>query len=308
LQVFAGSSNPGLAEAIASKLGLELGNVHLQCFSDGEMAIKYRDNIRGSDLFIIQSTSPPAENIMQLLLMLDAARRASARRVTAVMPYFGYARQDRKDQPRVAIGAKLVADLLVSAGADRILTIDLHAAQIQGFFNIPFDHIYASTVFIPYWRSKQLENLTVLAPDIGGIKMARAYARRLDADLAVIDKRRPEANRSEIMNIIGEVAGRNVLILDDLVDTAGTVTQAAAAVLEQDAKSVRCACTHPVLSGPALTRIGEVGISEFTITDTIPLREDAAPGMFNVITVAEVFAEAIRRIHEEKSLSSLFVE
>ncbi|MBL7033700.1 MAG: ribose-phosphate pyrophosphokinase [Candidatus Delongbacteria bacterium] len=308
MKIFAGDSNPGLATSIANRLGLELGDVRLKRFSDGEMAVKYRDNIRGSDLFIIQSTSPPADNILQLLLMLDAARRSSARRITAVLPYFGYARQDRKDQPRVAIGAKLVADLLVSAGADRVLTMDLHAAQIQGFFNIPFDHIYASTVFIPYWMSRDRVDLTVLAPDIGSIKMARAYAQRLDAGLAVIDKRRPEPNSSEVMNLIGEVENRNVLILDDMVDTAGTISLAAKTVLERGATTVRCACTHPVLSGPALSRIAESGINEFTITDTLPLRDEVDSDMFKVLTVAGVFAEAIKRIHEEKSLSSLFVE
>jgi len=308
LKIFAGDSNPELAASIARQLGQELGHVHLRRFSDGEMAVKYSDNIRGRDVFIIQSTCPPADNIMQLLLMLDAARRASAERITAVLPYFGYARQDRKDQPRVAIGAKLVADLLVSAGAERVLTMDLHAAQIQGFFNIPFDHIYASTVFIPYWRSQSIQDLTILAPDIGSIKMARAYAQRLDAGLAVIDKRRPEPNSSEVMNLIGEVENRNVLILDDMVDTAGTITLAAKTVLDRGAKSVRCSCTHPVLSGPAMERINDSGICEFIITDTIPLRDNVDTDMFRVLSVAEVFADAIRRIHNEESLSSLFVE
>jgi ribose-phosphate pyrophosphokinase len=307
LRIFSGDANPVLAKKIAAYLGQDLGNIEKYPFSDGELYVKYEENIRGKDVFLVQSTQPPAENIMQLLLMIDAAKRASAARITTVIPYFGYARQDRKDKPRVAIGAKLMADILVAAGADRVLTMDLHAAQIQGFFNIPFDHIYASAVVIPYFRELALPKLTVLAPDIGSIKMARAYASRLNGELAVIDKRRIGPNKIQVMNLIGDVADRNVLVVDDLVDTAGTVTEAVKTARAHNARSVRCACTHPILSGPAMEKIMEAEIEEFVVTDTVPLHDGVDERVFRVLSVSDVFGEAIKRIHEEESLSTLFV-
>ncbi|MGB0347115.1 MAG: ribose-phosphate diphosphokinase, partial [Balneolaceae bacterium] len=255
LAIFSGTSNPALARAIAKEYGTTLGKVTLKSFSDGELYVKFEQSIRGEDIFIVQSTPAPGDNIIELLLMLDAAKRASVKRVTAVIPYFGYARQDRKDQPRVSIGSKLMANLLVEAGADRVLTMDLHAAQIQGFFDIPLDHLYASRLFIDHLSNNPIENLVVVAPDVGSLKMSRSYAKKLGASLAFIDKRRPKANESEIMNIIGEVEGKNVLIVDDMIDTAGTLTNAAAAMKERGALSIVAMCTHPILSGPAFQRI-----------------------------------------------------
>ncbi|MEQ8883763.1 MAG: ribose-phosphate pyrophosphokinase, partial [Balneola sp.] len=249
LAIFSGRSNPALARAIAESYGTKLGDVTIKEFSDGELYVKFEQSIRGEDIFIIQPTPPPGDNIMELLLMLDAAKRASVKRVTAVIPYFGYARQDRKDQPRVSIGSKLMANLLVEAGADRILTMDLHAAQIQGFFDIPLDHLYASRAFIEHFKSNPIENLVVVAPDVGSLKTSRAYSKKLGTSLAFIDKRRPNANESEIMNIIGDVEGKNVLIVDDLIDTAGTLTNAAAAMKERGALNITAICTHPILSG-----------------------------------------------------------
>ncbi|MCZ7557044.1 MAG: ribose-phosphate pyrophosphokinase [Bacteroidia bacterium] len=305
--VFSGRSNTVLAEAIASQLGEPVGVCEIQTFSDGEIWVKYRENIRGRDVFIIQSTNPPAENLLELLIMIDAAKRASARRVTAVIPYFGYARQDRKDQPRVAITAKLVANLITSAGADRVISMDLHAPQIQGFFDIPFDHLYSSAVLLKHFRDLDLPNLSVVSPDVGGIKMARAFAKRLEADLVVLDKRRPRANEAEVMNIIGQVDGRNVLLVDDMIDTGGTFANAVKALIANGAQAVYGACTHPVFSGLAPQKISASGVSRISVTDTIPLRKEMEEtGLIDVQSVAVLFAEAIKRTHLHQSISSLF--
>tara|TARA_R100000908_G_scaffold64783_1_gene49972 strand:+ start:30475 stop:31407 length:933 start_codon:yes stop_codon:yes gene_type:complete len=304
LAIFSGTSNPALARAIAEEYGTSLGDVTIKKFSDGEQYVKYEQSIRGEDIFVIQSTPPPGDNIIELLLLLDAAKRASVKRVTAVIPYFGYARQDRKDQPRVSIGSKLMANLLVKAGADRILTMDLHAAQIQGFFDIPLDHLYASRAFIDHFTSNPIDNLVVVAPDVGSLKMARAYSKKLGASLAFIDKRRPKANQSEIMNLIGEVEGKNVLIVDDLIDTAGTLTNAAAALKERGALNIIAICTHPILSGPAFQRIEDSPIDEVLVTDTVQLRQPS--DKIKVLSVANIFAEAIQRIHTNDTISALF--
>ncbi|WP_020404417.1 ribose-phosphate diphosphokinase [Gracilimonas tropica] len=304
LAIFSGTSNPALARAIAEEYGTSLGDVTIKKFSDGEQYVKYEQSIRGEDIFVIQSTPPPGDNIIELLLLLDAAKRASVKRVTAVIPYFGYARQDRKDQPRVSIGSKLMANLLVKAGADRILTMDLHAAQIQGFFDIPLDHLYASRAFIDHFTSNPIDNLVVVAPDVGSLKMARAYSKKLGATLAFIDKRRPKANQSEIMNLIGEVEGKNVLIVDDLIDTAGTLTNAAAALKERGALNIIAICTHPILSGPAFQRIEDSPIDEVLVTDTVQLRQPS--DKIKVLSVANIFAEAIQRIHTNDTISALF--
>ncbi len=305
ITIVSGRSNPNLAQAIARIYGKPLGQVEIKNFSDGEIYVHYEESIRGSDLFIIQSTHPPADNWMELLLLIDAAKRASAMRVTAVIPYFGYARQERKDQPRVSIAAKLVANLLEKAGIDRVLTMDLHASQIQGFFDVPVDHLYGSAVFTDYFRQFDLSNLVVVAPDVGGIKMARAYARRLGADLALIDKQRPRQNETVVMNIIGEVAGKNVILIDDIIDTAGTLTNAARALREAGALEIMAACTHPLLSGKAYERIEASEISRLVVTDSIPLAR--ASGKISVVSVAETFADAISRISTDDSVSTLFI-
>lgn len=304
LAIFSGRSNPALSRAIAESYGTKLGDVTIKEFSDGELYVKFEQSIRGEDIFIIQPTPPPGDNIMELLLMLDAAKRASVKRVTAVIPYFGYARQDRKDQPRVSIGSKLMANLLVKAGADRILTMDLHAAQIQGFFDIPLDHLYASRAFIEHFKSNPIENLVVVAPDVGSLKTSRAYSKKLGTSLAFIDKRRPKANESEIMNIIGDVEGMNVLIVDDLIDTAGTLTNAAAAMKERGALNITAICTHPILSGPAYQRIEDSPIDEVLVTDTVSLRQPS--DKIKVLSVADIFAKAIQRIHTNDTISALF--
>lgn len=304
LKIFSGRSNRPLADKIAKVSGVPLGHADIQNFSDGEIWTKYSENIRGDDVFIIQSTHPPADNLMELLIMIDAAKRASARRVTAVMPYFGYARQDRKDQPRVSISAKLVANLITKAGADRVIAMDLHAPQIQGFFDLPLDHLYASAVFTDYFRKKEIPNLAVVSPDVGGIKMARSYAKRLEADLILIDKRRPKANEAEVMNIIGNVKGKNVLIVDDLIDTAGTFVSAVGALKKNGAQEVYGACTHPILSGRALERINQSEVKTIMVTDSIPLRRESPK--IELRSVAQLFAEAIIRTHNDQSISSLF--
>ncbi|MGE5313338.1 MAG: ribose-phosphate diphosphokinase [Acidobacteriota bacterium] len=304
LKVFSGRANRPLAELICHRLGEPLGRLDIKNFSDGEIWVKFVDNVRGADVFIVQSTQPPADNLMELLMTIDAARRASARKVTAVIPYFGYARQDRKDQPRVAITSKLVANLLTKAGADRIITMDLHAPQIQGFFDIPVDHLYSSVVFADYLRKKNIPNLAVVSPDVGGIKMARAYAKRLDGELVLIDKRRPAPNQVEIMNIVGNVDGKNVLIVDDLIDTAGTFANAVAALRKAGAQTVYGAATHPLLSGSAYQRINESEVEKLLVCDTIQLKEESPK--IEVMTVAGIFAEAIERTFENKSISSLF--
>ncbi len=304
LKIFSGRSNRQLAERICEVANVSLGKTEIQNFSDGEIWVKYSENIRGADVFIIQSTQPPADNLLELLILLDAAKRSSAKRVTAVIPYFGYARQDRKDQPRVAITAKLVANLLTKAGADRVITMDLHAAQIQGFFDIPMDHLYSSAIFTDYIRKMEIPNLAVASPDVGGIKMARSYAKRLGADLVVIDKRRPKPNEAEVMNIIGEVEGKNILIVDDLIDTGGTFVNAIHALKVNGAKELYGACTHPILSGAAIKRLDESELTQIWVTDSLPLR--AQSPKIHVRTAAHLFAEAIIRTHNNESISSLF--
>ncbi len=303
--IFSGRSNPALGRSIAEALGTELGQVAIKDFADGEIYVRYDESIRGSDLFIVQSTHPRGDNWMELLLMIDAAKRASAARVTAVIPYFGYARQERKDQPRVSIAAKLMANMLTTAGIDRVLTMDLHASQIQGFFDVPVDHLYGSAVFIDYFNQLELSNLVVVAPDVGALKIARAYAKRLHAELAVVDKRRPRQNEAEVMNIIGEVEGTNVLLIDDIIDTAGTITSGAAALKDAGALEIMAACTHPILSGPAYDRIESSVISRLAVTDTVPLKRPSE--RIDVVSVADIFADAISRISRDASVSTLFV-
>lgn len=306
-RIFTGNANPHLAEAICETLKVPLGDVFVSRFEDGEVSVRFNENIRGGDVFIVQTTAAPAENLMELLIMLDAAKRASARRVTAVMPYFGYARQDRKDQPRAPITAKLVANLITVAGADRALTMDLHSAQIQGFFDIPFDHLYSAPVMIEYFAKKNIPNLVVVAPDIGSVKMARAYAKRLGADLALVDKRRPRPDAVQILNIIGDVRGKTAVLFDDVVTTGGTLCQAAQAVLERGAKEAYAGVTHGVFSGPAIERIQKSGIKELVVTDTVNHERMKLPSNVTELSVAGLLGEAVQRIHEERSLSSLFV-
>jgi ribose-phosphate pyrophosphokinase len=302
--IFGGRSNPALAQKIAEAYGTTLGEVTIRDFADGEIYVRYEESIRGADLFIIQSTHPRADNWMELLLLIDAAKRASAERVTAVIPYFGYARQERKDQPRVSIASKLMANMLTTAGVDRILTMELHAAQIQGFFDVPVDHLYGSDVVIDHVRQFDLDDFMVVAPDVGAIKMARAYAKRLGVNLAVIDKRRPTQNESRVMNIIGDVDGKNVIIIDDIVDTAGTLTRAAQALKEEGALTIMAACTHALLSGPAYDRIEASPIERLIISDTIPLKRPSDD--IEVVSVAGHFAKAIRHIYTDRSVSTLF--
>lgn len=305
ITIFAGRSNPALAHKIAAAYGQPLGVVAIKDFSDGEIYVHYEESIRGSDLYIIQSTYPPGDHWMELLFMIDAAKRASAARITAVMPYFGYARQDRKDQPRVSIAAKLVANMLTTAGVDRILTMDLHTPQIQGFFDVPVDHLYGSAVFSEYCQRLELDNLVVVAPDVGSSKTARAYAKRLGTAFALVDKRRPRQNEAEVNNIVGDVRGKNVLLIDDMIDTAGTLASGACALREAGALEIMAACTHPLLSGPAYERIEHSEISRLVVTDTIPLQRPSS--RIEVVSVAEIFADAIRRIYTDESVSTLFV-
>jgi ribose-phosphate pyrophosphokinase len=309
LQVFSGRANPALTEAICGYLQIEMGHLRLGSFSDGEIFCQIQDNVRGADVFIVQPTGRPAnESLMELLIILDAFRRASPSRVCVVMPYMGYARQDRKDAPRVPITAKLVANLITSAGAGRMLTIDLHAAQIQGFFDIPVDHLYAAPILIEAIRRKNLEKPVIVSPDAGGVERARAFAKRLKCDLAIMDKRRPEANKAVIMNVIGEVDGRDCVIIDDIIDTAGTLVGSAAALTERGARSVYAAGVHPVLSGPAVDRINASTLEKVLVTDTLSLSENAAKSpKIEQLSLAVLLGEAIRRIHEGASVSSLFV-
>jgi len=309
LKVFAGRSNPVLGEKIFEALNIDQGKIEILDFSDTETFVQIHENIRGADVFAVQSLCQPGNsNLMELLIMMDAFRRSSAERITAVIPYFAYARQDRKVQPRVPITAKLIANLLVAAGADRVITLDLHAGQIQGFFDIPVDHLFAGPVVMDYFRNIEgLNDLTVISPDAGGVERARAYAKRLDAGLGIIDKRRERANVSEVLRIIGDVDGRDVLIVDDIVDTAGTLTQGAQALVDAGARKVYATCTHAVLSGPAIGRIQDSPIEELVVSDTIPLTEQgAACEQIKVLSVSRMLAEAIRRIHEDESVSSLF--
>jgi len=307
LKIFSGNSNIELAKKIAKFLKVPLGDVFVGTFSEGEIQVKINEDVRGRDVFVVQPTCPPTNNnLMELLIMMDALKRASARRITAVIPYFGYARQDRKDQPRVPITAKLVANLLVEAGADRVLTMDLHASQIQGFFDIPLDHLFAVNVIVDYFKKKKLKDLVVASPDVGGIKMARAYAKRLGANLVVVDKRRIDDKHTETMNILGEVKGRNVVIVDDLVATASSMCEAAVALKKAGALKIFVAVSHPILSGPALQRIKKAPIEEFVITDSIPLTAEKRDPIFKVLSVSGLLGEAIKRIHDESSVSSLF--
>ena len=296
-----------LAEKIAKSYGTELGDSSVLEFSDGEFQPAYNESIRGCTVFVIQSTFPPADNLMELLMMIDAARRASAHRVIAVIPYFGWARQDRKDRPRVSIGAKLVANLLCAAGVDRIMTMDLHADQIQGFFDIPVDHLYASGIFAPYIQSLTMENLAVAAPDVGGAKRANAYSTYLQAPMVICHKQREKANCVAHMTAIGDVEGKNIIIFDDMIDTAGTITKAADMMMEKGAQSVRAAVTHPVLSGPAYDRINDSCLSEVIVTDTIPLSKTEDTSKFTVLSVADIFADVIERVHNYKEISSRFI-
>jgi ribose-phosphate pyrophosphokinase len=308
LKLFSGNANPALAKEICQYLGVGLGEALVSEFSDGEIRVRIEENVRGTDVFVVQSCCAPVNNsIMELLIMIDALKRSSAYRITAVIPYFGYARQDRKDQPRVPISAKLMADLVTTAGADRVLTMDLHAGQIQGFFNIPVDHLYATPVLLDYITKEGSADLVVVSPDAGGVERARAFAKRLQANLAIIDKRREGPNNAQIMNIIGDVEGRNALLLDDMIDTAGTIVQGAQACAEKGARMVWAGCTHPVLSGPALERLQESCLTKVVVTNTIPLngKEQRCPKL-RVLSVAPLLGEAITRIHEEESVSSLF--
>ncbi len=309
LRIFTGTAHPALGEAIASYLGVPVGRAHLARFSDGEVWFQIHDNVRGADVFVVQPTCAPVnENLVELLLMLDAFKRASAARLTAVLPYYGYGRQDRKDKPRVPISAKLVADLLSTAGTDRVLTVDLHAAQIQGFFDVPVDHLFAAPVIIEHVQRLNLPDLTVISPDAGGVERARAYAKRLDAALAIVDKRRDQPNVAEVHNVIGEVEGRTALIVDDIVDTAGTLTKVAEAIKRAGAREVVASCTHPVLSGHAIERIEKSPLSKLIVTDSLPLSpEKRACGKIVELSIAELLARAIKNIHEETSVTSLFV-
>jgi len=310
LQIFAGNSNPDLASRVSSFLDVPLGQAEVRRFSDGEVMVEIDENVRGCDVFVIQSTSTPVnDHLMELLLMLDAFRRASAKRVTAVIPYYGYARQDRKVSPRVPISAKLVADLISAAGASRVLTLDLHAGQIQGFFDVPVDNLYATPVLFKYVREKVgQESVTVVSPDPGGVERARAFAKRLDAGLAIIDKRRARPNEVAEMRVVGDVVGQTAVIVDDIVDTAGTLAAAAGALKTAGAKSVFACCTHPVLSGPAIERIQNSELTKLLVTDTIPLRDEGrACGKIEVLSIAHLLGEAIRRTHREESISSLFM-
>ncbi len=311
LMVFAGNATPKLAADVVKRLNISLGRANVGRFSDGEITVEIQEHVRGKDVFILQSTCAPAnENLMELLVMVDALKRASAARITAAIPYFGYSRQDRRVRSaRVPIAAKLVADLLTAAGVHRVLTMDLHAEQIQGFFNIPVDNIYCLPIMLADVWKKDLKDLLVVSPDVGGVVRARALAKRLECDLAIIDKRRPKANVAEVMNIIGEVEGRTCVIMDDMVDTAGTLCKAAAALKEKGAKKVLAYCVHPVLSGSAVSRINESAIDELVVTDTIPLSEEAQKSSrIRQLSVADVLAETIRRISNEDSVSSLFIE
>lgn len=298
-----------LAQKICDKLGVPLGKANVTTFSDGETRVEINENVRGMDVFIIQSTCPPVNiNLMELLIMIDAMKRASADRITAVVPYYGYARQDRKVAPRAPISAKLVADLITSAGAQRLLSMDLHAGQIQGFFNIPVDNLFATPVLIDYMKRNYREDTVVVSPDTGGVERARAFGKRLGASLAIIDKRREGPNEAQVMNIIGNIQGKRVIILDDMVDTAGTVVQAAHALADAGALEVSVCCTHPVLSGPAVDRISKSNIKEFVVTDTIPLSEKAAGcERIKVLSVSGLLSEAVRRIYYDDSVSSLFI-
>lgn len=309
IKIFAGNSNLPLAADICRHLGISLGNTEIKSFSDGEVFVEVKESVRGMEVYVIQSTCTPVnKNLMELLVMMDALKRASAHAITAVIPYYGYARQDRKVAPRTPITAKLIADLITTAGATRVLCMDLHAGQIQGFFNVPVDNLYATPVLLDYIQKNYRDNTVIVSPDAGGVERARAFAKRLQTNFAIIDKRRPAPNIAEIMNIIGDVDGKICIIMDDMIDTAGTITQAADALMKQGAKEVYACCTHPVLSGPAIERLKKAPIKEVIVTNTIPL-SDEARGLKKIksLTVAPLLGEAIKRIHYGESVSSLFV-
>ena len=308
LKIFSGGANPFLAQEICDHLAIALGKVKLQRFSDGEVNFQILENVRGTDAFVIQPTAPPVnENLVELLIMIDALKRASAQRITAVVPYYGYARQDRKDKPRVPITSKLVGDLLSAAGAHRLLTVDLHAGQIQGFFNMPVDQLFPTPIFLPRFAELDVENLIVVAPDAGGVEKARVYAKRLGTSLSVVDKRRVGDNEAEIMNIVGDVKGKDAIIVDDILDTAGTLVKGAEALIREGAQRVYAAVTHPVLSGPAIDRITESKFESILVTNTIYLSEEKRVPKIEVLSVSSLLGEAIRSIHEETSVSKLFI-
>jgi len=305
VKIFSGSATQELAQAIAHNYGSPLGKSEKQVFSDGEMGVYLTESVRGCDVFLIQSTAPPSDSIWELLMMIDAARRASAKYVTVVVPYFGYARQDRKDKPRVSIGAKLAANVFTSAGADRIMACDLHAGQIQGFFDIPVDHLNGSAIFLPYLKKLKLENLIFASPDVGGTKRARSYAKYFEVDMVICDKHRKRANEVASMQVIGDVEGKDVVLVDDMVDTAGTISKAATIIKEKGANSVRAIATHGVLSGKAYENIEESALEELIITDTLKQKKESKK--IKVLTVADLFAKAIRKVHDHESISSLFI-
>jgi ribose-phosphate pyrophosphokinase len=307
-KLLCGPANPDLCREIAQTLDVPFCKTTVTRFADGEIFVRIDENVRGNDVFIVQPTNPPADNIMELLLLIDAARRASAARITCVMPYYGYSRQDRKDQPRVAIGAKLLANMITTAGANRVLGIDFHQHQLQGFFDVPVDHLYAAPVFVSHYRKKNLHELVVVAPDVGSAKMARGFAKRLNGSLAIIDKRRPKANVSEIVNVVGEVEGKDCLLTDDMIDTAGTVSEAAKALKDLGARDVYVCATHALLSGPAVERLAKAPITEVTVTDTVRIPPEKRFSTLCILSVGELLSKAIRYIHSEQSVSSLFGE
>lgn len=304
-KVFSGRNSRYMAEEICKELGVELGKMNTQQFADGEFEVCFEESIRGHEVYLVQSTFPNSDNLMELLLMIDAAKRASAKSIIAVMPYFGWARQDRKDKPRVSIAAKLVADLLGTAGVDRVITMDLHADQIQGFFNVPVDHLYASSVFIPYIKSLNLEDMVIATPDVGGAKRANSYAKYLDLPLVLCHKQRAKANVVANMTVIGDVKDKNVILVDDMVDTAGTITKAADLMMENGAKSVRALCSHAIMSDPASERVDNCGMTEMIFTNSIPFNKDCKKA--TILSVAHLFADTIRRVHENESISSQYL-
>lgn len=306
LKILCGSANPRLGEEIARTLGVDLASATVTRFADGEIFVRIDENIRGNDVFIVQPTNPPSDNIMELVLLIDAARRASAARITCVMPYYGYSRQDRKDQPRVAIGAKLLANMIVTAGADRVVGLDFHQHQLQGFFDVPVDHLYAAPVFVSHFRKKDLGEPVIVAPDVGSAKMARGFAKRLNGSLAIIDKRRPKANVSEVVNVVGEVEGKHCILADDMIDTAGTVSEAARALKNLGALDVFVCATHALLSGPAVERLSNAPIKEVVVTDSIMIPEEKRFPQLCVLSVGDLLGKAVRYIHSEQSVSSLF--
>lgn len=305
IKVFSGTKSRYMAEEICENLGIELGKMNILHFADGEFEVSFEESIRGCEVYIVQSTFPNCDNLMELLLMIDAAKRASAKSVIAVIPYFGWARQDRKDKPRVSIAAKLVSDLLVTAGADRVITMDLHADQIQGFFNVPVDHLYASSVFLPYIQSLNLDNLVIATPDVGGAKRANNYAKYLNVPLVLCHKQRAKANVVATMTVIGDVKDKNVVLVDDMVDTAGTITKAADLMLAEGAKSVRALCSHAIMSDPASERIDNCGLTEMIFTNSIPFSKDCKKA--HIISVAKLFADTINRVHNNESISSQYL-